>query len=220
MLPGIKQFLMSAGVLAQTTAYASDGSFSFEVPAYNTLTIEGWGAGGGGASAYSGSTFGADGGDTIVTVGATTLTANGGDGGVQTTTAGVSSNGGTASGGDVNTTGGSGVSSLATAPTTRGRGGHAPNGLTTTGGQGDTTTNPANAPGAGGYGSDPENYSSWVYASGGGAGGYFRKVFTFGQPGAPAIGSTINITVGAGGASSGGANAGAGADGRVEVKVA
>lgn len=221
MLPGISPLLMADQVQAATTTYSSAGSNSYVVPSYTTLTIEGWGAGGGGSSAYSSGTNGTSGGDTTVDgTGLTQLYAQGGRRALRTSTASSSGGaGGTASGGSVNTTGGAGNDGNASFPSTRPKGGDAPDGLTTSGGNGDTSTSPAQSPGAGGYGSDPENYSSWLYGGGGGAGGYFRKVYTFGALGSPGIGDTLTVVVGDRG-DNGGSNSALGGLGRVEIRVA
>lgn len=137
-------------------------------------------SGGGGLEA--GLTDGDDGGDTVVTYGAFTITAGGGRGGEADE--GAAGAGGTASGGTVNTSGSNGV----VGGNDGGAGGNAANtaGGGGTGGAGGTANNDpgisGNSPGGGGGGGEGEN---------GGDGGNGRVSFTY-TPSA----AEINITGG------------------------
>lgn len=135
-------------------------------------------SGGGGLEA--GLTDGADGGDTVVTYGAFTITAGGGGGGAADE--GAAGAGGTASGGTVDTSGSNGV----VGGNDGGAGGNAANtaGGGGTGGAGGTSNNDpgvsGNSPGGGGGGGEGEN---------GGDGGNGRVQFIY-TPSA----AEINIT--------------------------
>ena len=200
--------------------YGSPGSYTFTMPTNSGDTIiEVWGGGGSGGVPYSGITAG---GLSQVIIGTTVITAYGGQAG--SNLAGSSSNtwpttafsytydpnggnGGTATGGDVNTTGGS-------APRTAwevsylsgGTAGGAGGGTGGTGSAGVWNVLPngvkGNSPGGGGGGTglfQPVNdhvVGTLPLAnsfSGGGGGGYAKKTMSL-----PA-GTSISVTVGAGG---------------------
>jgi hypothetical protein len=218
-------FTYSTPVVPGATTFNS-GSGNYSVPAYNTLTIEIWGAG-----ASGGVTSQANNGGNS-TVSTYSLTAGGG---IKSTATTYNTNqlgiGGTASGG--NTTNTNGGNSTSPSPTnlgvgTSGAGGNSPNGGTggaaVGGGLGTVAAgNAGNAPGGGGSG-----HQSFIGGPaggqakypGGGAGAYVRHVFTFGAGGAPAVGASIAYAVGAGGTSSSSPVDGAGAAGRVRFTVA
>lgn len=89
---------ISSCVTPGSQTYSSAGTYTFTIPAYNTLTVRVWGAGGGGG--FTGANGGAGG---VSQAG--TVTANGGAGGRSNGAGGA---GGTASGGTTNTTGDAG----------------------------------------------------------------------------------------------------------------
>jgi len=177
-------------VVPGSQTYASPGSFTFNVPSYNTITIEVWGGGGGG-SFYDRGTLanGGDGGTSTASIAQGTLTATGGQGGLLWN--GPSSVGGSGFGPAGSTTASGGGSAQAqpypTGGAGAGPGGGAGGYYLTNGGRGGT-------PGGGGAGystlSPGGNFRS---ASGGGGGGYVSYTTT------DYVGSTISLTVGAGG---------------------
>ena len=207
----------------------NSGSGNFTVPAYNTLTIELWGQGGGGAG---GSTNASQDGQVgaASTVSTYSLTANGGSGGVHFF-GGAGGSGGSASGGnDTNTSGSAGgnagFTSNSTSANNLGPGGASPNGgasrpCPTNTALGQFPGNDGNAPGGGGSGyrsnTSGPNYN---VAAGGGGGGYVKHVFTFGAGAAPAVGASIAYSVGTSGGVGGqtfsGDKGGNGANGRVK----
>jgi hypothetical protein len=126
------------GIAGSTTTDTVVGDHVFVVPEYQTLVIEGWG---GGAGAPGTNIPGGDGAASTLT--AKGLTANGGKTPALTTTAGITGtavfntlggDGGTASGGDVNTTGQRGGNGQAKvevpggSTVTSGKGGDSPSG--------------------------------------------------------------------------------------------
>lgn len=137
------------------------GSYGVTIPEYNTLTVEIWGAGGGGSNAAQGSYQATDGGTSYFAAPSGTVYAFGGThgyfdaSGEEVLT--IPGSHGSASGGDINTVGG------------------------------------GNPGGAGG---------SWNTFNGapGGYGGYVRRSWTFGQAGAPVIGSAYTLVCAGGGA--------------------
>ncbi len=189
-------------VVAGSQTYDTPGSFTFDVPSYNTLTIEVWGGGGGAAYYDLGQQAnGQNGGTSSATITQGTLTATGGQGGLVFS---VSSVGGTGSGPSGSTTGTGGSSAQAN-PYPTGGAGAGPGG----GAGGYWLTTKAGAqPGGGGAGystfSPGGNYRS---VSGGGGGGYVSYVAT------DLVGASISLVVGAGGTgfpAGSGANGGAG----------
>lgn len=200
---GTQAYSGSVTVTPGSSTYTS--GFTFVAPVFNTLVVEGWGGGGGAGINSSGS--GTGGTTSISSLG---LTAHGGgageaaavnryDDGTSTSYPGAS--GGTASGGDVNTTGGAGgtYSSDDSTGTITGsiKGGSSPNG----GAGGVNSTNWGSAPGGGGA-ADTSLGSSAC-----GAGGYFKKTYTAnsipygtsipGSVGAAGTASTTNTSKGA-----------------------
>ena len=204
--PGVTIANCGCAVTAGSQTYSTAGSYSFNVPCYNNLTVEVWGAGGGGAGVASGN--GGAGGASTWDGGV--LTANGG--------AGATSNpgaGGTASGGTTNTTGGAGGNG---ASGKSGAGGAGANGGA--GGTAKSSNNNGNAgsaPGGGGSGAIFVNPMGGSYlGDGGGGGGYSAK--TYGA-GTYAVGNSVAVAVGAAGTKGNGASydGGAGAVGRVTI---
>jgi hypothetical protein len=211
-------FVYIAGPTSGSQVYTS-GSGSFTIPPYATsIVFKLWGAGSGGFWESSNVTYAptSGGGNTTVTIPSlsVTITAGGALAGDTVIEHGV---GGTASGGDINTSGSNGI-------TSQGNGGNAGN---------PTSPNPSGAGGAvitgnangnlgnaygGGGGGASNVYSGNTYAGGGGGGGAFaQKTYTFGglSPGA-----TINWSVGSGGpggAGSGGYTGGVGANGGIVI---
>ena len=197
-----------ANVVPGSDSFTTSGSFNFTVPAYNTLTVQVWGAGGGGAGCSTttkvvGVTGGASSWDGAVI-------ANGGT--RASTSAGGA--GGTASGGTTNTTGQNG----STAGTQAGPGGDGANG----GAGGDTipgygTGRPGVAPGGGGAGGGyTGGRSGNCRGSGAGGGGYSARTYSAGTYSA---GELVPVVVGARGTGGNGSSydGGIGAYGRVTI---
>jgi alpha-tubulin suppressor-like RCC1 family protein len=157
-----------------------NSSGSFVVPAYNNLTVQVWGAGGGGR----GYTSGGNGGYSHFNG----IYAYGGNGG--TTSPG---SGGTASGGTTNQTGGAGNFIKGGDGASGGSGGAA--GAAYSPGQG------GSAPGGGGGGGSYIDWNTFnsSYLAGGGGGGYASRTYS---AGALTVGASMAVTVG-GGASGG-----------------
>jgi hypothetical protein len=206
----MSSFLLLATTAAKpvtpgSTSYTTAGSHTFTVPFYNTITIEVWGGGGGGAWYNTGSYGpGGVGGTSTAVITQGTLTGNGGQQGLVWS---VTSVGGTGSG-PAGTTTVSGGDSLQVNPyPTGGAGGNGGAGgyYLTAGGAG-------TAPGGGGAGystySPGGNYRS---VSGGGGGGYASYTTT------ADVGSSISIVVGAGGTAAAGVPLAVGGIGRVTI---
>lgn len=201
--------------ITPSSATFDSGSGNWTVIAYSTLTVEVWGPGGSGAAvqALVGAINGNP-GAAASTCSTLSMTANPGarGNGNQST-----ASGGTASGGNTtNTTGNNGTGAFQSSI-----GGGAPNGGGNVSVSGSGTTNPGptgSTPGGGGA----SNNDTGNTAGGGASGGYSKSVYTFGAPGAPAIGASLAYSVGAGGAAvnQGGRISGAGANGRVKFSVA
>jgi hypothetical protein len=167
--------------------YGTAGTYSFTIPAYNTLTVEVWGAGAGGTELSAGGNGGQSSWNG-------TLIAGGGNGGV----GGVGGIGGIASGGDINLTGGNGGGRGA------GNGGSSPNGGTGGVFASGSAGWPGVASGGGGAGE----------GGGGGAGAFLRKTYS---AGAFSVGANITVVVGAQGAAAGAWGSGPGAVGGVWI---
>ncbi|MGQ4273387.1 hypothetical protein [Terrihabitans sp. B22-R8] len=163
----------------------TSGTNNFTVPAYNTLVIEMWGAGG---SAGAARTDGPEG--LASTIAALSLTAGGGGGGKRGENGGSGGARGSASGGDVNTQGGAGGTGTSQIS---GSGGNSPNGGATIPGDKVTSVKSGNVPG-GGAGSA---YNASSRSGGGGGGGaYLKKTFTP-DAGGPQAGVSLSAIVGA-----------------------
>jgi hypothetical protein len=132
--------------------YTTAGTFTFTVPAFNTLTVQVWGGGGGGAGGNPSTPAATSGGQSSFNA---ALIANGGS----PSTGASGAAGGTASGGTTNTTGGTGASSSSSA-----------------GG-----TCPASGPCHGGNGARWCPVTCSVTEGGGGSGGYSTKTYSAGQ---------------------------------------
>lgn len=172
--------MIGQGVTPGSTTYTSPGTYSFSVPAHNSLVVTLWGGGGAGMGPSTAPTAGGsskwDGG-----------TASGkpqANGGAVGTSTGAASAGGAAYNGDTNLSGGNGAGGSSSGPV-GGKGGDCPNG----GSGGAQVTGSVKAaeagssPGGGGGGS---TYTG-VYKNGGaGAGAYCRKTYAAGvyTPGA------------------------------------
>lgn len=191
----------------------TSGSGSWEVKAYNTLTVEMWGGGGAGAGLGVNGTSG--GTSSISSLG---LSATGGHGGgdINGSNGGA---GGTGSGGDLNQTGGTGGARRTSPPSGAGGAGAGTGGGA--GAPGQSATNGSgiagSAPGGGGSGMNYVTGSSCN--AGGGGGGKTTKTYTRGDSGAPVPGDLLGYVVGAGApttAGTGGGNGGAGGAGRVK----
>lgn len=168
-------------------SFTTAGSHSFTVPCYNTLTVQVWGAGGGGAGAKSGSTKTGTAGGASNFDGV--LIANGGAGG-PSTSAGA---GGTASGGTTNTTGQSGGTGTAN------KGGNGANGgaggaAAAANSHGKPGSEPGGA-GSGGRWKHPMTGGGSI-GGGGGGGGFTTRAYA---AGAYTLGDSVSVVVGAGG---------------------
>lgn len=217
--------VQAASAVTPSVTTFDTGSGNFTVPAYNTMVIEIWGAGApGGQSSPQGKQW-ASTTASIASIGLSMVSQGGwSPAGSGTGAGGV---GGTASGGDVNTTGntgGSGVANAGVVPA-GGKGADAPNGGTGgAGGIAAGTTNvlnpgqPGTVPGAGGGGFS--QYQSGLgrgnAAAGGGSSAYCKKTLTFGVNG-PSVGDTIAYAVAA--LSAGLTGQGNGAGGRVKITI-
>jgi len=189
------------------------GNYTFAIPPNNTVTIEAWGAGGGGGGWDTGT--GHRGIDTFITGNGISIIAGGGGGGDvgrYRRIFGAGGIGGAANGGTINLNGGSGGSGDGGA-----RGGNAPNGGTgapapprAVGTYPGTDGNAPGGGGSGGYSRDGSKDPSYQGGGGGGAGGYVLAEYK-----AIPDYTEIRITVGAGGA--GTAQSGSGARGQVII---
>lgn len=206
MLPGVS-FMIADGSTGGSYTQETPGLYTFTVPSvFATLTVQIWGAGGGGGGIgdspgnfdTDGTQYGTTGGKTVFFA-PTNLVANGGVGG-QTAGGPPSANvdalpgiGGTATGGATNTSGSSG---------TRGYygciGGSSPNGGAATVYLNTQNVGYAgNAPGGGGGGGFSVGTITFPFAAGGGGGGgYSTQTYT---PSTLTPETIINIEVGAGG---------------------
>lgn len=187
-------------------SFTTAGSSNFVVPCHNTLTVEVWGAGGGGVGWSDATRKNGTAGGTSSWDG--TVIANGG--GAAGSSAGV---GGSASGGITNTTGGNGSGSGSNGR----KGGNGANGGA--GGAAKSCTGHGNggtAPGGGGGGACNVYGRSSHYGNGAGGGGYSAITYAAGTY---AVGASVPVTVGAGGAGGNGSDydGGLGAVGRVTV---
>lgn len=193
-----------------TTYDSSAGNHT--VTRYTTLTVEGWSGGGSSAVTAGGSsTSGIIGAvSSVATLGlSATPGARGGTPPVIANTPGVGS-GGNAE----NATGTAG--SLSGGVST---GGGAPHG------GGNVTNGAPGAPGVDGTvpgGGGASNNDGGATVCGGAGGGYFKSVYTYGDPGAPVVGDVLAYVVGNGGAATtlSGRTGGNGAHGRVKFTVA
>ena len=204
--------------------FPTPGVYNFIVPGYNTLIIEAWGGGAGGGAGQSGGVTGGDGTASVVSnpYGLSMLAQGGagGQGGYGYRTIGAGGYARAASGGNsVNISGNPGQNYYG-----RKKGGDAPYGGT--GGLGAMTyfNEPGydgSSPGAGGGGGNQDNGRGYYgHGGGGGSGAFVQSIYTRSTSGAPAFGSTLNISVGyrgEGGVASFGGNGGAGAPGSVKI---
>lgn len=182
---------------AGTQTYTSPGTYSFTVPAFQSLTVQVWGGGGGGGNYVH---YGSAGGNSSFAG----VTGGGGNpGGPAAATTGGP--GGGAYGGGTNTIGNPGTYDWTWK---YGTGGAAPNGGA--GGSGSTYTGYSGGiPGGGG--------GSPVRGSGGGSAGYASATW---NAGGLTAGSAVTVVVGAGGAgapTTDGYTSGAGGAGRVSI---
>ena len=195
----MQQALLEEGVQVVPGSSTFTSNNSFKVPAFNTLTIELWGEGGGGGGfltipdgTHGSWTFkaGADGGDT--TLSSLSLVAHGGKGGESDGLTGGA--GGGASGGTTNVGGGAGGNGTApkSSASTSGVGGTC-NSLA--GGAGVSETTFASNPnskilggvfgtneGGGASGDSGSSSTTFWFAScpGGGGGGYCTRAYAYG----------------------------------------
>jgi hypothetical protein len=195
--------------------FSAVGTNTFVVPAFNTLTVEIWGGGGSGAAAslnVSGATAGSVGGTSWFG----NVYASGGQGGGLAAfySGGAGGAGGTAAGGLVNSSGGAGEAGVAYGY--GGAGGASPNGGAG-GGRVPWGYSPSGLsggfPGGGGSGNILA-FGDYGGGGGGGGGAYSKMVYS---KGALAVGSTIQIVVGAGAVNSSPLGGGAGANGRIVI---
>lgn len=222
MIEFIRKLLMAASnvVVPGTQSHTTAGTYTFTVPAFNTLTVDLWGAGGAGGAAQSGAVNGTGGGATTITE--LGMTANGGGFGTSLDAdafyrvASAAGAGGTASGGNtLNTSGAAGVGG-----TTTNNGGAAANGGAGGAGawyasnSGVTQGSAGGSPGGGGGGGHYDLGGNWLFPGGGGGGANCRSVF---DPSTLAPGTVLTIQVGAGGLGPAGNLTGDGADGGATI---
>ena len=191
---------------AGSRTFSTPGNYNFTVPSYTgSLTVEVWGGGGGGEGCtlipmpkFISYNYWPGGNGSASSVSGSVIGYGGTGGGTN------GQPGGAGSGGDVNLSGeaGSGV---------RGSPAYA------SGGGGGSGLDPVNtrhgvAPGGGGDGG-----AQGCYLYGGGGGGYAKKTYTLGTAGAPAVGATLPVVVGAGGVKGNAVIAQRGAAGQVVI---
>lgn len=204
---------VSSCVVPGSQDYTSAGTYTFNVPAFNTLIVDVWGAGGGGGgyygyNGYSPSAYSTSGGNSSFN--ANIIAYGGGRGPDYPCSSGAQPSGAGWSGGDSGTNGGTGIF--------RGSGGNGGNGGSG-GGSGTLNCcngNPGGFPGGGGGGFV---ISGSRGTCGGAGGGYTRKTYYAGQI---SIGAAITVVVGSHGtfgySHPPGYDAGGdGADGRVTI---
>ena len=199
-----------------SVTYSSASTNSFTVPLYrNTLTVEIWGAGGGGGGYVYDNLYGATGGTSSVTFSnSLTASANGGTGGQDAfkdrnggLVYGSNGVGGTASGNVLSTTGNAGYSLGVGAGAPSGGGDVAP-------GYRQAPAPNGSAPGGGGAGFYYDTTGKFP-AVAGGAGSGGRAKSTWASAALPA-GTTATVIVGGGGAPGNGYG-GYGADGKITI---
>lgn len=224
-MPAPRPLLFVHKVVPSTTTYTSS-SGSFKVPNYNRFAIKMWGAGasGGGLniSGASGTLVaGNNGGASTVSATGISITAHGGYGGYSARTPVGGRVGGTASG--ANTVNKQGGASNGNTPGTGGGAGGAGayGGAGGPGGNGGAGSSGSSGGAPGGGGGGCYNSGASYFAGGGGSGGaYAYSLFGPGVSAAPAPGSIITWSVGAGGAAVGSSTtSGAGARGQVTFQV-
>jgi hypothetical protein len=186
----------------------ASGTYNFTVPVYRYLTIQIWG--GGGAGANNGSSGGTGGTSSFGSY----ISATGGAGGTPGT-GGTGGAGGSGTNGTYNETGENGKDGAKSTSSYGGAGANTSNG----GGARRTTTYvSSNVAGQAGFtyaggGSGPVAYSiAYGSMAGGGGGGYASKTFGRGEL---STGTTVSITLGAGGTAVG--SSGAGANGAIKI---
>lgn len=211
-------FAISVVAVTPSTSTYDAGSGVYTVPAYNTLTVEVWGAGssGLGTTGWYFSSGIAGGTSSVSTLG---MGATGGAGPVcstpttdgRNTTLGAPGYG--YGGNAANISGNYGTGWSRWGVSGGGIGGGAPYGGGNVGPAAGGTT--GSAPGGGGSGMliDSGNYA------GGSSGGYSKSVYTRGAAGAPAVGQGLSFSVGVGGPRPTSYGGGAGGNGRVRFTV-
>lgn len=178
----LANFYGASKVVPGTYDNGTPGTHYVTIPAYTTLTVTVWGAGGGGAASGTYSNISYDGGNSAFYAPGYTLVGYGGGRGGNIYFAGGA--GGGASGGVSNWSGGAGGTGFTGGAGAQGGAGGA--GEAAAGGW----------PGGGGGAiSGGSGYA-------GGGGGCTQRTFTVGEPGAPVPGNTYTVVVGAGGAAS------------------
>jgi len=205
-------------VVPGSTTYSTAGTYNFTVPDFNTLQVELWGGGGPGATATTTSSTSSSHAavshgfaSTITSLG---LSAAGGQWGRRWREGNGGGAGGVPSGGDINTAGEAGGNGGTYY--INGYGGAAPNG----GERVNAPTGDAigiNGVQPGGGASGGAYQSAGTVGGGGGGGAYVRKTYA---RGALTVGSTLSISVGAGGVPSTGTSyirGGYGATGRIRL---
>lgn len=194
----------TATVTAGSQSFTTAGTHSFTVPHHQTLTVQVWGAGGGGAGCSVYTTVQGGNGGSSNWDGA--VVANGGA--RASTSAGGA--GGGASGGTTNQTGGTGGTGTGAAGGSGASGG---SGGAARGSNGNG--NGGSAPGGGGGGARFASRGT-CGGDGGGGGGYSTRAYSVGTY---IQGSSITVVVGGGGSGGNGStyDGGAGAVGRVTI---
>lgn len=194
----------TATVTAGSQRFTTAGTHSFTVPHHQTLTVQVWGAGGGGAGCSTYTTVQGGNGGSSNWDGA--VVANGGA--RASTSAGGA--GGGASGGTTNQTGGTGGTGTGAAGGSGASGG---SGGAARGSNGNG--NGGSAPGGGGGGARFASRGT-CGGDGGGGGGYSTRAYSVGTY---IQGSSVTVVVGGGGSGGNGStyDGGAGAVGRVTI---
>lgn len=221
-------------VVTGSQNYTTPGTYTFTVPAFNTLIVNVWGGGGAGARINGSPTnIGSENSGGTSSFGGY-ITATGGAGPVYTYDSNSGfynapgGTGGSGSGGTINESGAAGSNAVIVDQSAAvGSSGGAAGGTAYGGGATRTIFNSGNLNGLAGnpYGGGgtgviryDSKYGGNLGDSGGGGGGFARKSFTSGQL---TVGGTVTVTVGAGGAGatygSGLPTSGSGASGAVLI---
>lgn len=205
MLPGIGGFIGTA-IVAGSQTYSTPGTYTFDVPSYNSITFEVYGGGGGGGWYNVGAVYtGSQGGTSSVNIPQGTFEATGGGGGGVSTTTPAPISGGTGTAPSGGTTASGGDAAYGPGNRTGGTAGGPAGG---SGGSGTAVGNPPGG-GGGGYGGVTDK-GTQRYATGGGGAGYASYTTS------EYVGTTLTVIVGAGGTSTFGSSI-YGGDGRVVI---
>jgi len=216
--PATKKYVDDNEAFVSVTQYVTSTSSVTAPTGATKMFIELVGAGGSAARSDTYGTTGGSGGNTVVSYGTTTLTANGGYGGTTyyisapTAILGFGGDGGGSSGGDINITGEGGspfvmmnVTTNNSTPYFSGRGGNSKLGVGGNGTTGGAGTQRVGNDGEYGGGGGASWLSGAFRAGGGGAGGYCAKYSNA---------DSLTVTIGSGGTQY---QTGSGGDGLVKI---